>query len=237
MLSDELWDLGLSDIGRSVGNLQSLERAGQPLTPALAIELAARGLSVRRRDALADLRIQRSGALIHRTPSLERVVLACVREVLLLDAPDDWHDVSHSEPRWPHLIFVSLPPPTPVGDLRLVEAIVHEAMHLNLSLAEGHTSLIAADAQLYSPWRSTDRPSGGVLHGAYVFAVLLRFFEDLDRQEELSPEQRRHLASRRRDILEECRQVPRSGLLHSLTKDGQEIAHRIFEFVDHQLWP
>jgi len=30
---------------------------------------------------------------------------------------------------WRHLIFVSLPPPTPVGDLRLAEAIVHEAMH------------------------------------------------------------------------------------------------------------
>jgi len=111
-----------------------------------------------------------------------------------LDALGDWHDVSHSEPRWPHLIFVSLPPPTHVGDLRLAEAIVHEAMHLNLSLAEGRTSLIEDDTQLYSPWRSTARPAGGVLHGVYVFAVLLRFFEDLDRREELSPEERRHLA-------------------------------------------
>jgi HEXXH motif-containing protein len=235
MLDDELWNLGLSDIGRSVGNLQSLEQAGQSLTPALTAELAARGLPVRRRDALADQRIQRSGALIRRTPSLERVVLACVGEVLLLDAPDDWHDVSYSEPRWPHLIFVSLPPPTPVGDLRLAEAIVHEAMHLNLSLAEGRTSLIADDAQIYSPWRSTARPSGGVLHGAYVFAVLLRFFEDLDRQEGLSPDERRHLAGRRRDILEECRQVPRSALLRSLTENGQVVARRIFEFVDHQI--
>jgi HEXXH motif-containing protein len=235
ILGDELWNLRHGEIGQPVGSLQSLDRAGQPLTAELVAELAARGLLVGPRDVRADLAIQRAGALIHRAPSLERVVLGCVREVLILDAPDDSHDVSHSEPRWPHLIFVSLAPPTPVGDLRLAEAIVHEAMHLNLSFAEERTSLVADDAQLYSPWRSTARPAGGVLHGAYVFAVLLRFFEDLDRQTGFSPEERKHLAGRRRDILEECRQVPRAALFRLLTKDGQAIARRVFEVVDHQL--
>jgi len=151
----------------------------------------------------------------------------------VLNAPDEWHDVSHSEPRWPHRIFVSLPPASPVGDIRLAESIVHEAMHLNLSFVERYTPLIAHDEQLYSPWRFVGRPAGGVLHGIYVFATLMSFFEKLRQQEGLSPEQRNHLADRRAGILEECRQVSRSDLWRSLTADGQTIARRIFALVDH----
>jgi HEXXH motif-containing protein len=238
IVAEELWNLNpVSEIGHAVGKVQPLDRAGQPLTAELADEFAARGLYVRRRDAHADLAIQRAGVLIHHAPSLERVVLECVREVLILDAPDEWHDVSHSEPRWRHLIFVSLPPPTPVGDLRLAEAIVHEAMHLNLSLVESHTRLVSDEGQLYSPWRLRPRPAGGVLHGVYVFASLLRFFEHLQQQEGLSTEQREHLTHRRTDILQECSQVPRNELWRSLTGEGQAIARRVFETVDRRAFP
>jgi HEXXH motif-containing protein len=232
-IAQELWDLHpISDGSEPVERTQSLDRTKQPLTPELAAELSSRGLHIRRRDTLADLAIQRAGMLIHSVPSLERIVLECVRELLVLDAPDEWYDVSHSEPRWPNLIFVSLPPPTPVGDVRLAEAIVHEAMHLNLSFFEQGTRVVAEDRQLFSPWRLGPRPAAGVLHGVYVFASLLRFFENLQHQEGLSFEQREHIKHRRADILEECRQVPRNELWNSLTGDGQAIAQRVFETVD-----
>jgi HEXXH motif-containing protein len=232
---EELWNLECgTELGRAAEGISSLDCAAEPLTPGLADELAVRGLYVRRRDAHADLAIQRAGALIHCAPSLERIVLGCVRDLVILEAPDEWHDVSHSEPRWPHLIFVSLPPSTPVGDLRLAEAIVHEAMHLNLSFLESHAPLVRDDHQLYSPWRLRPRPAGGVLHGVYVFASLLGFFEHLQHQEGLSPEQREHLTHRRTDILQECSQVPRNELWRSLTGDGQTIAQRVFESVDRR---
>jgi HEXXH motif-containing protein len=229
----ELWNLHTISEGRGpVERIQSLARAKQPLTPELAVELSARGLHIRRRDARDDFAIQRAGMLIHCAPSLERIVLECVQELLVLDAPDEWYDVSHSEPRWPNLIFVSLPPPTPVGDVRLAEAIVHEAMHLNLSFLEHRTQLVAEDRQLFSPWRLGPRPAAGVLHGVYVFASLLRFFEILQNQEGLSLEQREHIKSRRADIIEECRQIPWNELWNSLTSEGQAIARRVFETVN-----
>ena len=234
VIAQELWHLKRpTEIGGGFGSLPSLEHAEQPLTNELAGELAARGLQLRRRDPQSDRALQRAGVLIGRVPSLEGIILECVRELLVLNAPDEWHDVSHSEPRWPYRIFVSLPPPSPVGDIRLAEAIVHEAMHLNLSFVERYTPLITHDKQLYSPWRFEDRPAGGVLHGIYVFATLMRFFEILGQQEGLSAEQRTHLTGRHAGILDECRQVSRSDLWRSLTEDGQTIARRIFELVDH----
>jgi len=117
--AEDLWNLNpASKINRAGGGIESLDQAREPLTRKLTDELAARGLYLRRRDAIADLAIQRAGMLIRRAPLLEGVILECVQELILLQAPDEQCDVSHSEPRWPHLILVSLPPQTPVGDLR-----------------------------------------------------------------------------------------------------------------------
>ena len=237
-MTDELWDLHpIVEGDASAEPTHSLDRTKEPLTLELAVELSARGLYIRRRDKLADLAIQRAGTVIHRVPSLERVVLECVRELIVLHPPDDRHDISHSEPRWPNLIFVSLPPATPVGDIRLAEAIVHEAMHLNLSLFERRIQLIGGDCQLFSPWRRGPRPAAGVLHGVYVFASLLRFFEYLQPQKGLSVEQSDHLMRRCASILEECSQISRNELWNSLTGDGQAIAQRVFETVDRRASP
>jgi HEXXH motif-containing protein len=232
-IAEELWNLNpICEGGAPVERSQSLDCTKEPWTPQLAVEFSARGLNIRRRDTLADLAIRRAGTLIHLVPSLEHVVLKCVRELVVLNAPDEWHDVSHSEPRWPNLIFVSLPPPTAVGDVRLAEAIVHEAMHLNLSFFERGIQLIREDRELFSPWRRGPRPLAGVLHGSYVFASLLCFFAYLQLQEGLSLEQQEHLRRRRAEILDECSQVSRSELWNSLTGGGQAVAQRVFETVD-----
>jgi hypothetical protein len=73
-----------------------------------------------------------------------------------------------------------------------------------------------------------------VLHGVYVFASLLHFFEHLQQQEGLSGEQQEHLTHRRKDILLECSQIRRNELWGSLTSDGQFIAQRVFESLDRR---
>ena len=80
-IAEELWDLHpIRERGGPVERIQSLDRTKQPLTSELTAELSALGLHVRWRDTLADLAIQRAGTLIHCVPSLERIVLECVRE-------------------------------------------------------------------------------------------------------------------------------------------------------------
>ena len=101
----------------------------------------------------------------------------CVHEVTVLTAPGDEYDVSHSEPQWRRRIFISVPEPSRVSDLRVAEAIVHEAMHLNLTNLEQTKPLFRGEGEAYSPWRECLRPVSGVFHGFYVFTCISRFFE------------------------------------------------------------
>jgi HEXXH motif-containing protein len=96
-----------------------------------------------------------------------------VRTVHLLKAPIGY-DVSHSDPGLPFSIFVSLPQPGETdGVSRLAEAILHESMHLQLTMIELQVQLIADGLKrMYSPWKHEVRPISGVLHGLYVFAVI-----------------------------------------------------------------
>jgi HEXXH motif-containing protein len=96
-----------------------------------------------------------------------------VRKVHLLEAPIGY-DVSHSDPELPFSIFISLPQPGETdGVPRLAEAILHESMHLQLTMIELQVPLIADDLErLYSPWKHEVRPISGLLHGLYVFAVI-----------------------------------------------------------------
>ena len=96
-----------------------------------------------------------------------------VRTVHLLEAPIGY-DVSHSDPELPFSICISLPQPGESdGVARLAEAILHESMHLQLTMIELQVPLIADDLQsAYSPWKHEVRPISGLLHGLYVFAVI-----------------------------------------------------------------
>lgn len=68
--------------------------------------------------------------------------------------------------------------------LPIVEAIVHETGHARLHHANEIHPLAHGEQreEYYSPWRNDPRPATGVLHGAYVFALVLAFWiEALDR--------------------------------------------------------
>jgi hypothetical protein len=90
-------------------------------------------------------------------------------------APNDDYDVSFSDPAIPFSVFLSVPDQdVPNCALRVAESLIHETMHLQLTLFESLCPLTNADSacSTYSPWKRQDRPAQGVLHGLYVFSVL-----------------------------------------------------------------
>lgn len=58
--------------------------------------------------------------------------------------------------------------------LRVAENLIHETMHLQLTLFESLCPLVDTESawSVYSPWKHQERPAQGVLHGLYVFCVL-----------------------------------------------------------------
>jgi HEXXH motif-containing protein len=90
-------------------------------------------------------------------------------------APDNDYDVSFSDPGIPFSVFVSVPTRNDrTSVLRVAENLVHETMHLQLTLFESLSPLVdtASAWAMYSPWKQQSRPTQGVLHGLYVFSVL-----------------------------------------------------------------
>lgn len=108
---------------------------------------------------------------------------ALVRSIIVLvpDNPDT--DISYSHPAIPFSIFISCSAqPSDYQEIRLLEAMLHEAMHLQLSFIEWYIPLIESTGETdlyYSPWRNEARPARGVLHGLFVFRAIYEFFSTL----------------------------------------------------------
>jgi HEXXH motif-containing protein len=202
------------------------------LDHSLVSELETRDLHVVSPNEKAATLLQGAAHLIQVPPTLESVVCQCTQEIIILRATDDSFDVSHSEPRWPTRIFISVPEHSPVGELRVAEAVVHESMHLNLTFLELRTELTQGTALLYSPWKSQERPASGILHGVYVFACILRFFGHLSRGDSLTESARRHIEQRREEIRTEIRRINCQDLFSCLTSNGEELARSILSCVD-----
>ena len=119
--------------------------------------------------------------VLAQVPTLQKTVAALVRACHILKPEDDAYDVSHSDPLAPFSVCVSVPRKRGLADsLRVAESLVHEAMHLQLTLIERLQPLVRASGQTYfSPWKDTQRPPQGILHALYVFRVLDSFFERL----------------------------------------------------------
>lgn len=115
--------------------------------------------------------------VLNAVPSVVPTVCSLVRALHLIDPKDDEVDVSFSEPGLPFSAFVSVPGPSAVaGTLRVAEALLHEAMHLQLTLVEAVVPLVRPTEKTYfSPWRNEYRTAQGVLHALYVFRVIEGF--------------------------------------------------------------
>lgn len=179
-------------------------------------------------------------ALLDQVDGLTATLAPLVRAIHRLDAEADY-DISHSDPALPYSIFVSIPSPGATGAVRLAESILHEAMHLQLSLIEAEVRLVTDDDQrAWSPWQARDRPAQGLLHGLYVFAVIfavLERFEDAppkvapDADTPIGNEQpfRDHVRRRRRQIAEEVRTL--TDFAASLEPAGERLRQRCLEAV------
>lgn len=135
-------------------------------------------------------------------------VTRLIRSVHCVKARGPGYDCSHSDPSLPFSVFVSVPFAEPDGELRLAESLLHEAMHLQLTLIERQVALTCADAKRgYSPWQQGQRPLLGLIHGLYVFAVIHGWLTALTVDETTSFADRAYAHRRLRDIDQEIAQV------------------------------
>lgn len=167
--------------------------------------------------------------ILKSTPTLFMTVAALVRSVHLIDAGCDDYDVSFSEPHIPFSIFISVPRNESLSAaIRTAEAIVHEAMHLQLTLVECVVPLVFHnDNKYYSPWKGEHRTTQGVLHALYVFRVIDKFLEDLSLSPIMIKNAGYHLRDRRTQIITEIEQVKylRSSL--DLSPEGVNLVRRL----------
>ena len=116
-------------------------------------------------------------SLLDLVPTVRPTVCQLVRALHVIDPGDTDTDVSFSDPAVPFSIFVSVPPATSeTGTLRVAEAILHEAMHLHLTLIAQIVPLVEPRGRMrYSPWRGEERDSEGIIQALYVFSVIRSF--------------------------------------------------------------
>lgn len=123
--------------------------------------------------------LQEALDILAEIPTVYETVSYLTASLHLIKPEDDVFDISFSLPDIPFSIFVSVPSKRMDNDaLRVAEAILHEAMHLQLTFIELCVPLvIETDEKYFSPWKNEYRHPRGVLHAVYVFCVIEQFFE------------------------------------------------------------
>jgi len=158
------------------------------------------------------------------------VAVSSVLSVLHILKPEFLeYDVSYSEPSLPFSIFIGISLDEQINsDLRIAENILHECMHLQLTLIEDQLLLVEDSEKLHpSPWKGTLRPTRGVLHALYVFRVIQDFFCDLNASVELSESERSHIVQRLREIDLEVLQMGDLSSSPDLTQIGKVLVQRL----------
>jgi len=115
-------------------------------------------------------------------PEIYETVKKLVKAIQVIHVEDPEYDSSYTHPDIPFSIFVSIGADTSkLSNLRVAESIIHETMHLQLTLIENISPLIKNGSMemFYSPWREELRPIRGVLHGIYVFSAVKDFYEKI----------------------------------------------------------
>ena len=126
--------------------------------------------------------LRKSWCFVHTVwPELSSSIGYLVRCLHLLMAPSPELDCSYSRPDLPFSVFLSVPDHgTRARIERVTEALVHETMHLQLSLVERRIPLIdprRGVTSTFSPWRGSERNVRGVLHALHVFVVVQRLWQ------------------------------------------------------------
>lgn len=167
-------------------------------------------------------RVEEAFQLLDDVPTILATVTPFIRSLHLLETSDGQNDVSFSEPSMPFSIFVSVPKPNArSGIFRVAEAILHEAMHIQLTFIEGYLPLLErSESTYYSPWRDEYRTPTGVLHALYVFRVIDSFFGALLNDDRTSEYLRYHATKRMAEITQQIKSVRDFRECPSLTDEG-----------------
>lgn len=167
--------------------------------------------------------------LLDFAPGLLDALTALVRSIHVIASAGPGYDASHSDPNLPHSIFVSVAASEPHAALRLAEAILHEGMHLQLTLLEGHVALVSgSDDRAWSPWQRTIRPALGLLHGLFVFRTIYDWLATVER-DSADADNRSYGKRRRAEIKADMDQVAKLPASPALTAFGRGLAIRWLE--------
>jgi hypothetical protein len=127
-------DVELLPLGRYVSRLETLPSATRRSFPGLSFNEGEPA-------ALAP-QVRAAAEILTCVDGLGDSLGCLVRSIHALRAPRN-HDVSHSTPALPFSVFVSVPGADEKdATLRLAESLVHEAMHLQLTLIERTGALV-----------------------------------------------------------------------------------------------
>ena len=155
------------------------------LPPALGARWGSVGLQFASEADLSDMDFRETFVhalnLIGMNHPLEGTVAALCRSLHVLIASGRDVDVSYSDPSLPLSVFVSCPSPVERNRVeRLAENVVHEALHLQLSLVERVQPLVIDgpdEEPVFSPWKDEWRTVRGLVHAVYVFGNLRCFWK------------------------------------------------------------
>lgn len=150
-------------------------------------------------------------------------ILKIVKSVQLIKAEYTDTDISYSHPDIPFSVFFSVcDEVSGISDLRVAESILHEAMHLKLTLIEEIVPLIVPNAKglYFSPWRDEPRPARGVLHGLFVFRALFDFLTAIYNTKIFPNEVKDYIQLRIKEVTEDISQLQKFAGCPDLTKNG-----------------
>ena len=198
-------------------------------------ELSTVGLSVREVDGSAvsaDIGVLgQAWHLVHAVwPELSSSIGYLVRCIHLLKAPSSEVDCSYSRPDLPFSVFLSVPDRGARARIeRAAEALVHETMHLQLSLVERRIPLIEsgrAETVVFSPWRNCERNVQGVLHALHVFVVVQKLWQRVVRRIPCGLD-RGFAEARVRTIRDEITRTQHLAASPGLSLEGRQLVRRL----------
>jgi len=204
-----------------------LSLAIELLPPLVAQQLLSKGAPFADETTVATYGLdglERALSVLRQVPSLAETVCAVVKRVHILEVPEPGYDVSYSDPSIPFSVFFNISEGQ-FAELRTAEALIHEAMHLQLSLIEKIVPIATVDQGLYySPWKHSLRPITGLMHALYVFRVIDQWLAHMPKT---SQEAMDYAKRRRKEIDEEVQQLTPSSFTDHLTVEGRQLLSRM----------
>lgn len=169
---------------------------------------------------------------IYLCPDLYSSIESFVSIIHIVKAENDDYDISFTDPEIPHSIFISVPKMKNTKSvLRVAESIVHETMHLQLTLLEKIIPMVTSGdspSTYYSPWKGPNRQARGLLHAIYVFKTILDFWKKvIDSTDDATV----HAFAKVRceEIEQQLKETSNFAGSSDLTIEGRQFIKRIYE--------